>query len=86
MARTIMTSRRRKVGPYWLAERKRDVRAKRYAFALTNAPAMAALMAVAMVNAGAYMSRDARAEARDARAEAREAIKVERERERGMQT
>ena len=79
-----MTSRRRKVGPYWLAERKRDIRAKKYAFALTNAPAMAALIAVAMVNARAYMSarrrkaRDARAEARDARAEAREAI--------GMQT
>jgi hypothetical protein len=79
MARTIMTSRRRKIGPYWLAERKRDIEAKKYAFALTNPPAMAALMAVAMANAMAYMTairrspREARAEAREARAEAREA-------------
>lgn len=73
-----MTSRRRKIGPYWLAERKRDIEAKKYAFALTNPPAMAALMAVAKANAMAYMTairrspREARAEAREARAEARD--------------
>jgi hypothetical protein len=49
-----MTSRR--ISSYRRADSKRAFLARKYAVALTNAPEMAALMAVTMENARSYMA------------------------------